>query len=65
MTPEYVEKEREFWDSTITSVTEEGRILLMKSPKSIAAYVMSISVVICRVEKNRLGIHTLSIPTFR
>ena len=65
MTPEYVEKEREFWNSTITSVTEEGRVIFTKNPKSIVAYVMLISAVICRVEKNRLGIPTHSVPTFR
>ena len=65
MTPEYIEKEREFWNSTITSVTEEGRVIFTKNPKSIVAYVMLISAVICRVEKNRLGIPTHSVPTFR
>ena len=58
----YEQKEREFWNSTVTSATEGGTLVLSKSSTCIANYVGVVPAVLGRAESGRTGFCS---PCFR
>ena len=63
--PAYEQKEREFWNSTVTSVTEGGQLVLSKSSTCIAHYVGVIPAVVGRAGNGRTGFCFPFSPVFR